>query len=59
MAESTGQNADVTVAVDFAERDYFLFRRIRIGLGIGQHQLFGYRIVDAVGFHIKVMVSQQ
>src|SRR5262249_20748609 len=56
MAESTGQNADIAVAMDLPERDYFFLRRIRVRFGIGQHQLFSYRIVDAVSFHIEVVV---
>src|SRR5581483_12417014 len=50
------EDPDVAVAMDLAELDDLLFDRSGVRLGIGQHQLFRLRVVDAVSFHIEVVV---
>ena len=51
-----GENPDVAVAMDPAELDDLFFERGRVGLGVGEHQLFCDWVVDSVGFDIKVVV---
>src|SRR5262249_28493877 len=50
------KNSNVAVTMNFAEFDDLLFDRSRVGFGIGEHQLFCQRVVDAVGLYIKVVV---
>jgi hypothetical protein len=55
-AISVGENPEITVAVFFAELDYFLLDRRRIRLGLAEHQPPRGRWIDAVRFYRKVMV---
>src|SRR5580658_3367199 len=53
---SSGENPDVALAMQFAERDYFLLGRARIGLGVGEHQLFRRHGVDSVRLDVEIVI---
>jgi hypothetical protein len=55
-AGSISENAEIAVAVFFAEFDYFLLDRRWICLGLAEDQPPRGRRIDAVRFHRKVMV---
>jgi hypothetical protein len=53
---SISENAEIAVAVFFAELDYFLLDRRWICLGLAEDQPPRGRRIDAVRFHRKAMV---
>jgi hypothetical protein len=56
LKKLTGENPDITLAMDFAEFDDLFFERSRVRLRVGKHQLLRDGVVDSVGFDIKVVV---
>jgi hypothetical protein len=55
-AGSISENAEIAVAMFFAELDYFLLNRRWICLGLAEDQPPRGRCIDAVRFHRKVVV---
>ena len=54
--KSAGENPDVAMAMLDSEVDDFFFERGRAGLCVGEHQLLGDGVVDAVGLDVYVVV---
>jgi hypothetical protein len=56
LKPSIGLDADITLAMNFAELDDFAFDRGRIRYGIAQHMLAGSGGVDTVGLDREVVI---